>query len=400
MTLYNQLKHSGNPQAANQTIISLLDKHHPKKVAKIMGVSVRWVYTIRKRYFDSGGDVSACSLKRGPKSPMPNRTPRHLEELIVKLAKETNLGPQRLSGALKRSFNLSLSPYTIRNVLRRYNVRCKKYKTVNGNRRYKANVESYKPFEFWQIDAKYVADKSALPPEAYAVIFKNRLPKYQFTAIDIKTRIRFIAYAHSLSFNNGLCFMLLVESWLRSFGVKQRMFFQTDNGSEFGGKVSSRKRKIMQKFIFDDLNVSLLNIPPGEKQANAYVERSHRTDDEEFYAIDLSKSTSMTSFLKMAQNWIYTYNYERPHYGADIAGKTPIEAMKSLHSLHHSAIGAMPVVILDWLNMHIENLCDITQIPWDYSPRNIKKLNETMAYYNYIDKNTLPRILTNLPLSI
>ncbi len=381
MTLYNKLKHSGNPYAQIQTMIHLLEKHTPKEVAEIMGVSVRWVYTIRKRYLDSGGDISTCLLKRGPKSPMPNRTPRHLEQLVVQLAKETNLGPHRLSVALKRSFNICLSPFTIRNILRRYGVRCRKYKTVNGNRRYKADLEKYKPLEFWQIDAKYVADQSALPKEAYAAIYMNNLPKYQFTAIDIKTRLRFIGYAHSLSFSNGLSFMLFVESWLRSFGVKQRIFFQTDNGAEFGGKASSRKRKIMQKFIFDYLDVSLLNIPQGEKLANAYVERSHRTDDEEFYAVDLSRATSVKSFLNMAQDWIYTYNYKRPHFGANMAGKTPIEVLKSFRPLTHEAIGAMPVVVLDQFNMHIDDLFDLKEIPWDNSPRNIKKLNETMAHY-------------------
>lgn len=381
MTLYQQLRHSGNPQAAVQTIISLLDNHTPKKVAEIMGVSVRWIYIIKKRYQNSGGDLSACLLKPGPKSPMPNRTPEHLEKLVVDLAKQTNLGPHRLAALLKRSFNTSLSPYTIRNILRRYGVRCRKYKAVNGNRRYKADLDKYKPFEFWQIDAKYIADETALPPEAYAAVHKNRLPKYQFTAIDIKTRLRFIAYAHSLSFINGLSFMLLVETWLRSFGVKQKLFFQTDNGGEFGGKATSRKRKIMQKFIFDQLNVTLLNIPEGEKQANAYVERSHRTDDEEFYAINLSKATSRQSFLYMAQDWIYTYNYKRPHFGGNMAGKTPVEAARSYHSLTNAAIGAMPVVILDQLNEHIKELCDITSIPWDNSPRNIKRMNETMAYY-------------------
>ncbi|KUK10163.1 MAG: hypothetical protein XD50_1529 [Clostridia bacterium 41_269] len=40
MSLYHQLKHSGNPQAAVQTVISLLEKHSPKEVAEIMGISV------------------------------------------------------------------------------------------------------------------------------------------------------------------------------------------------------------------------------------------------------------------------------------------------------------------------------------------------------------------------
>ena len=83
----------------------------------------------------------------------------------------------------------------------------------------------------------------------------------------------------------------------------------------------------------------------------------------------------------MAQDWIYTYNYERPHYGANIAGKTPVEALQSFHSLCHPAIGAMPVVNLERLNMHMEEVFNLTQIPWDNSPRNIKKLNETMAHY-------------------
>jgi putative transposase len=302
MTLYHQLMHSGNPQAAAQMVISLLEKHSPNQVAELMGITVRWVYTLKKRFRDSNGNLASCFLKRGPAAPMPNRTPLHIEKLVVSLAKETNLGPQRLSVLLLQSAGLSLSPYTIRNILRRDQVRCRKYKSVNGNRRYAANLAEFCPLEFWQIDAKHIADQSALPKEAYAAIFKNKLPQYQFTAIDIKTRLRFIAYAHSLSFANGVAFMLLVTSWLKAFGVNRQMFFQTDNGSEFGGKASSRKRSMMQSLIFDPLDVSLLNIPPGQKQANSYVERSHRTDDEEFYVLNLSLSTSVRSFLSMAQN--------------------------------------------------------------------------------------------------
>lgn len=64
-----------------------------------------------------------------------------------------------------------------------------------------------------------------------------------------------------LDFKNGLTFMLLVAAWLRAFGVKHQLFFQTDNGAEFGGSATSHKRKPIQKLIFDHWNVSLLNIP-------------------------------------------------------------------------------------------------------------------------------------------
>ncbi len=58
-----------------------------------------------------------------------------------------------------------------------------------------------------------------------------------------------------------------------------------------------------------------------------------------------------------------------------------MEAARYFHSMCHVAIGAMPVVILDQLSMHIGELFDLSKIPWDNSPRNIKILNETMAYY-------------------
>lgn len=72
MTLYQQLQRSCNPLAACQMFILLLDKHPPKEVAETMGISVRWVYTIRKRYLNSQENLSFCLLKRGPKNPMPN----------------------------------------------------------------------------------------------------------------------------------------------------------------------------------------------------------------------------------------------------------------------------------------------------------------------------------------
>ncbi|ACX51581.1 hypothetical protein Adeg_0428 [Ammonifex degensii KC4] len=40
MTLYQQLKRSGNPHAIAQTVASLLTTCSPKEVARIMGCSV------------------------------------------------------------------------------------------------------------------------------------------------------------------------------------------------------------------------------------------------------------------------------------------------------------------------------------------------------------------------
>lgn len=107
MTLYQQLKGSGNPQAAVQTVISLLETHRPQEVAHILGISVRWVYELRKRWQQSGGNLSACVRPFGPKRRMPNRTPEHLEALVVMLARETNLGQVRLAYVLSQRFGIT-----------------------------------------------------------------------------------------------------------------------------------------------------------------------------------------------------------------------------------------------------------------------------------------------------
>ncbi|MEO0101294.1 MAG: hypothetical protein ABIK84_02715 [candidate division WOR-3 bacterium] len=74
-----------------------------------------------------------------------------------------------------------------------------------------------------QIDTKVVVDGLPLPSETYRhLLLKKRegLPLYQFTLIDIRTRLRFIAYAQENSFINGLTFIILVLLWLRAFGIR------------------------------------------------------------------------------------------------------------------------------------------------------------------------------------
>jgi hypothetical protein len=97
--------------------------------------------------------------------------------------------------------------------------------------------------QYFQIDSKHIADAKTLPEKAYAAIFKYKLPKYQFTAIDIRTRMRILCFADELSFANGFSFMLYVAFLMRALGIRHRIFFQTDNGSEFGGPKKAEKGK-------------------------------------------------------------------------------------------------------------------------------------------------------------
>ena len=64
------------------------------------------------------------------------------------------------------------------------------------------------------------------------------VPLYQFTAIDIRIRLRFLAYGEQQNLANDWTFIVLVVLWIRAFGVKGRMIIQTDWGSTDGKNIS------------------------------------------------------------------------------------------------------------------------------------------------------------------
>jgi transposase InsO family protein len=67
-------------------------------------------------------------------------------------------------------------------------------------------------------------------------------------------------------------------------------------------------------------------IKPQTPLLNGKVERSHRTDQTEFYQLlTYTDDMGLTAKLKASENF---YNYDRPHISLD--GKTPYEVRKSL----------------------------------------------------------------------
>lgn len=66
-------------------------------------------------------------------------------------------------------------------------------------------------------------------------------------------------------------------------------------------------------------------IKPASPHLNGKVERSQRTDLEEFYAtIDLNSCT----LEEQLQEWQHYYNWDRPH--GSLNGKTPIDKLCEL----------------------------------------------------------------------
>ncbi len=122
---------------------------------------------------------------------------------------------------------------------------------------------------------------------------------YQFTAIDVLNKRRVLRVYPSQSSRNGARFL---DECLASFGYRIEAL-QTDNGAPFLKYFEKRCKElgIVQYFIH-----------PRTPKENTYVERSHESDEYEFY-----QNGKVSSLLPVMQQnvkeWEDVWNDFRPH---------------------------------------------------------------------------------------
>ena len=126
----------------------------------------------------------------------------------------------------------------------------------------------------WPFISKGGVEKDVLDKQALGPTLRDHLPRYQWTACDGRTRLRFLAYSHNLNRTNGLAFLILILLWLRAHGVSSPVTFQTDWGQEFGGDNPDQIAALERRFLQPCNEV----VSPGRKNYNGRVERSHRAD--------------------------------------------------------------------------------------------------------------------------
>jgi len=93
---------------------------------------------------------------------------------------------------------------------------------------------------------------------------------------------------------------------------------QTDNGVEFTNYFLSHidnPRPHILDIVCDENGIRHRLIPPGEKELNGLVERSHRADDEEFYHRTQARSISHLNELLQQHNQFRNYQRRRKPLG-------------------------------------------------------------------------------------
>lgn len=244
----------------------------------------RWIH----RYLQDGKD-GLLDKSHKPKSPHPDALKPEVVEAIIRMRKRTNYGPRRLKVYLAKK-KIRVSEYGI-------------YKTLVRNeliRRYRKHKHRHKkyyapyPGHTVQIDTKHL---DTLPGYPYRF--------YQYTAIDAFSRMRVIKIHDELSALNATSFLKEVVKSL-PFRVET---VRTDNGVEF----TYGPFKVDHPFSLECARLKIkhhLN-KPAHPESNGRVERSHRTDDEEFYRVNPVNNPKLWQLR--VHSWEYRYNYQRPH---------------------------------------------------------------------------------------
>jgi len=340
---YLELKKDTGEEFARKALLYNLEllKNNIRATARRMRCSPHTVYLAIEK--QKKGNLEDSSHK--PKSRHPHHIGEDKEQMIINYRKKTNFGKRRLSYHILDEEKIDIPESTIGKVIKRNNLLRKKRKRVKRSpSRPSYNMEALFPFQELQVDLKEILDKKTLPKEVYSYLRGSNLPVFQWTAIDVLTRIRFLAFSHRKDWFNGKAFLQYVIWWIRAFGFYHSINIQTDGGVEFAASAPGSFKRNLEK-VFKPLRATRTLIRKNHPEDNAFVERSHRTDDEEFYIPYLLTIKNEKDFIKRGIWWQRIYNLDRPHQGLD--NLTPYEKLKSLSYTTGEEICLFPPLILD-----------------------------------------------------
>jgi len=278
---YLELRKDVSEEFARKTLLYNLKslKKNVRATSRAMKCSPHTVYLAIGK--EKKGNLKDSSHR--PKSKHPHHLDNDKEQMIIEYRKKTKLGKRRLRYFIFQKEGIDIPESTIGKVIKRNNLQRTKRKRVKRSRASPfCNMAFLFPFQEMQADVKEILDKETLPEEVYRHLKISDLPIFQWTVIDVLTRIRFIAFSYRKDWFCGKAYLQLVIWWIRSFGFYYSLHIQSDGGVEFAASAPGSFKRNLEK-VFKPLGVTRSIIRKGHPEDNAFVERSHQTDDQEFY---------------------------------------------------------------------------------------------------------------------
>lgn len=277
------------------------------KTAQILGINRSTVYRwIKKaRSIRSRFELSERNLRRQSTRPhsIYQALSPHEESAIIKLREEKGYTAEKIGYVLK----LSVSRNTIHRLLvrkqciNRYgnHIRPRYQQTTHMHLRNTTTIGKL------QMDVKYITPElSGLPYTCF-----------EYAVVDIFSRYKEAVILNHLDQDGSI--LALMEILNRLPFTPD--FIQTDNGLEFQGRFHQycTERELHHHLIHKST--------PNE---NAVIERTFRTDEEEFFFRMKRAPREYDELREWFTTYLHDYNYTRPHLGINL--KTPYEIVANV----------------------------------------------------------------------
>lgn len=302
-------------------------KRNVSQASRKVGISRQWLSSL-KQTFERNNKDPRC-LEPGSRAPHNTKNrisiPKETENLIIKIRDDSlNVwGKKKISETMRIENKINVSPNTVNKYLHKHkrispklslkNIKAFENKKIRDSENILLKVKfrppkilkDYAPGALIEKDMKYISKTS-----------KDHIGKhkenfwYQHTEEDSFTRIR------KLGISDGQTTEIAIALHKEA---KKRFPFaiaceNTDNGFENNNDFSKELKKENVFHFYSNTST------PTD---NPRVERSHFTDDFEFYSRGRNVSDSLQKQREITQRWEYFYNFKRRHQA--LAYLTPME---------------------------------------------------------------------------
>lgn len=275
------------------------------ETASLLGIHRSTVYRWIKRARTYRGRLTSRSLARKSTKPKTIHSALSLRE--IDLIMQERKKKKAMAEKIIKKLNLSCHPSTVHRLLKRrrlvreygYHLRPRFQNTRH------MHLGNTKTIGYLQMDVKYITPElSGLPWTCF-----------EYAVIDIFSRYKEAVILNHLDQDGSILAFLEIVPKLPFKPV----FLQTDNGLEFQERFRTHVKALGINYHYVHKNT------PNE---NAVIERSFRTDEEEFFFWLEKAPQNYDELRELFAKWLHEYNYERPHLGIDL--KTPYEVVANV----------------------------------------------------------------------